>query len=58
MAEAFTIGAETDQEEAAQTINKYGLEALAVVNETGVLVGVISSADAAPARRRCGPCPA
>jgi magnesium transporter len=47
MAEAFTIGAETDQEEAAQTINKYGLEALAVVNETGVLVGVISSADAA-----------
>ncbi|HJO26402.1 MAG: hypothetical protein CMK00_06905 [Planctomycetes bacterium] len=47
MAEAFTIGAVADQEEAAHIIHKYGLEALAVVDATGVLLGVISSADAA-----------
>ncbi|MDP6837503.1 MAG: CBS domain-containing protein, partial [Planctomycetota bacterium] len=47
MAEAFTIRAEADQEETAQIIHKYGLEALAVVNGAGVLVGVISSVDAA-----------
>jgi len=46
MAEPFVIAADEDQEAAATMIAKYALSALAVVDEAGVLVGVISLDDA------------
>jgi len=46
MAEPITVLATEDQEEAANLIHKYGLIALAVVDGSGALVGVISSEDA------------
>jgi magnesium transporter len=42
MADPFVIAADEDQEVAASMIAKYALSALAVVNEAGSLVGVIS----------------
>jgi len=47
MVEPFTIEAEQDQEDAATILAKYNLSALAVVDPTGGLVGVISAEDAA-----------
>ncbi len=44
--DTFTVGVDTDQEEAANTIQRYGLQALAVVDRTGALVGVIDARDA------------
>ncbi|TDJ72670.1 MAG: magnesium transporter [Planctomycetota bacterium] len=46
MGEPFTILAAEDQEEAANRLKKYGLQALAVVDTEGALVGVISAEDA------------
>ena len=40
------VRAEDDQEEAAYLVAKYNLSALPVVDETGVLIGVISAEDA------------
>ena len=47
MVEPFVISVTDDQEIAAQTIAKYTLESLAVVDADGVMLGVISSEDAA-----------
>ncbi|MEO0660077.1 MAG: magnesium transporter, partial [Planctomycetota bacterium] len=47
MVEPFVVRVDDDQELAAQTIAKYGLDALAVVDDVGVLLGVVSSDDAA-----------
>lgn len=47
MSQAFTLPVEADQEEVARSIEKYGLQALGVVDASGVLIGVISEADAA-----------
>ncbi|MEL6712813.1 MAG: magnesium transporter [Planctomycetota bacterium] len=47
MVEPFVVRVDDDQELAAQTIAKYGLDALAVVDEAGALLGVVSSDDAA-----------
>lgn len=46
MVEPITVNASVDQEEAANQILHYGLSELAVVDEAGVLVGVISADDA------------
>ena len=46
MVPPITIRIDEDQEEAAGRIAKYGLQALAVVDPAGVLLGVISSEDA------------
>jgi magnesium transporter len=46
MDEPFTILATEDQEEAAIRLQKYGLQALGVVDGSGALVGVISAEDA------------
>ncbi len=46
MAEPFTIEADRDREEAAQLIQHYGLDELAVVDGAGVLIGTISADDA------------
>jgi len=46
MVAPFLVGADEDQEEAARVLSKYGLQALAVVDERGVLAGVISAEDA------------
>ena len=42
----FLVTADEDREEAARVLSKYGLQALAVVDERGVLAGVISAEDA------------
>ncbi len=47
MVEPFVIAAGDDQEVAAQTIAKYGLDSLAVVDANGGMLGVISADDAA-----------
>lgn len=47
MVEPFIISVADDQEVAAQTIAKYSLDSLAVVDPDGVMLGVISSEDAA-----------
>ena len=47
MVEHFVIEVSDDQEVAAQTIAKYGLEGLAVIDEAGGMLGVISADDAA-----------
>ncbi len=47
MVEPFTVRVGDDQEIAAQTIAKYGLEGVAVVDEHGLMLGVISADDAA-----------
>lgn len=47
MSQAFTLPVEADQEEVVLAIEKYGLQALGVVDAAGVLIGVISEADAA-----------
>ncbi len=44
--DVFSVRADTDQEEAATTIQKYGLQALAVVDAGGRLVGVVDPRDA------------
>ena len=46
MVEPFLVTADEDQEEAANIISKYGLSALAVIDGSGVLLGVISADDA------------
>lgn len=43
--EVISIGAEADQEEAAQTLARYGLLVLPTVDEQGRLVGVITADD-------------
>ncbi|MEZ6021683.1 MAG: magnesium transporter [Planctomycetota bacterium] len=50
MVEPFVIPVEADQEEAARLIERYGLQSLAVVDEGGALVGVISAEDASEIR--------
>lgn len=47
MVDPFLIQVGDDQEVAAQMIAKYGLEGLAVINERGGMLGVISADDAA-----------
>ncbi len=47
MVEPFVIAVGDDQEVAAQTIAKYSLDSLAVVDADGVMLGVISDEDAA-----------
>ncbi|MFT7679023.1 MAG: magnesium transporter [Planctomycetota bacterium] len=47
MSQAFTLPVGADQEEVARSIEKYGLQVLGVVDAAGVLIGVISEADAA-----------
>ncbi|QDV04962.1 Magnesium transporter MgtE [Planctomycetes bacterium Poly30] len=47
MVEPFVISVLDDQEIAAQTIAKYGLDSLAVVDADGAMLGVISAEDAA-----------
>lgn len=47
MVEPFLIPVGDDQEEAARTIAKYSLDALAVVDGGGAMLGVISADDAA-----------
>jgi len=47
MVEPFVVGVADDQEVAAQQIAKYALDALAVVDPDGALLGVISRDDAA-----------
>lgn len=47
MVAPFLVPAGEDQEQAAQTIAKYGLDALAVVDGAGAMLGVISADDAA-----------
>ena len=44
--DVFSVDVGTDQEEAANTIQKYGLQALGVVEASGRLVGVIDARDA------------
>ena len=46
MVEPVIVSVEEDQEEAANILSKYGLAALAVVGESGVLLGVLSAEDA------------
>ncbi|MDF1797743.1 MAG: magnesium transporter [Planctomycetota bacterium] len=41
-----TVGPMVDQEEAAMAVSRYNLQALAVVDEEGVLLGVITAEDA------------
>ncbi|MFT5057246.1 MAG: magnesium transporter [Planctomycetota bacterium] len=50
MVDPFVVAANIDQEEAARVIDRYGLQSLAVVNEEGALVGVISAEDASEIR--------
>lgn len=47
MVEPYVVDVADDQEIAAQTIAKYGLDALAVTDDEGALLGVISRDDAA-----------
>lgn len=47
MVEPFLTAVMDDQEEAARTIAKYGLDVLAVVDDAGAMLGVISADDAA-----------
>lgn len=47
MVEPFLMAVTEDQEEAARTIAKYGLDVLAVVDDAGAMLGVISADDAA-----------
>lgn len=47
MVEPFVIAVQDDQEVAAQTIAKYALDSVAVVDPGGALIGVISRDDAA-----------
>lgn len=47
MVEPFLTAVTDDQEEAARTIAKYGLDVLAVVDDAGAMLGVISADDAA-----------
>ncbi|MEZ6015901.1 MAG: magnesium transporter [Planctomycetota bacterium] len=47
MVEPFVVQTNQDQEEVAQLIAKYGLDSVGVVDGAGLLVGVISAADAA-----------
>ena len=47
MVEPFIVAADDDQEVVAQTIAKYALESIAVVDAAGAMLGVISSEDAA-----------
>ena len=42
----ITVSAATDQEDVANLVSKYGLEAVPVVDERGVLIGVVSAEDA------------
>lgn len=46
MSEPFTIEAQRDREEAAQLIQHYGLDELAVVDAAGMLIGTITAEDA------------
>lgn len=46
MVAPFTISAGEDQEEAGNLFSKYNLQALGVIDDTGALIGVISSEDA------------
>lgn len=50
MVDAFRAEGTEDQEVVAQTITKYGLQALAVVDSAGIMLGVISAGDAAEIR--------
>ena len=47
MVEPLLTAVTDDQEEAARTIAKYGLDVLAVVDDAGAMLGVISADDAA-----------
>lgn len=47
MVDPFVIPVGDDQEVAAQTVTKYSLDALAVIDPDGVMLGVISAEDAA-----------
>lgn len=47
MTKPFTLEVGADQEEVARSIERYGLQALGVVDSAGILVGVISEQDAA-----------
>ncbi|MEM6673295.1 MAG: magnesium transporter [Planctomycetota bacterium] len=47
MVEPFLASVEDDQETVAKTIAKYALDSIAVVDEAGAMLGVISSDDAA-----------
>ena len=44
--DVITASLETDQEEVAQLVNKYSLNALPIVDEDGVIVGIVSDEDA------------
>lgn len=50
MVDPFVIEVHNDQEDAARLIERYGLQALAVTNANGALVGVISAEDASEIR--------
>ena len=50
MVDPFTVELDADQEDAARIIERYGLQSLAVVDEAGALVGVISAEDASEIR--------
>ena len=47
MCEPFVVAVDEDQEGVAQLMAKYGLQSVAVVDDAGALLGVISSEDAA-----------
>lgn len=46
MCEPFVVVVDDDQEDVAQLMAKYGLQSVAVVDEAGAMLGVISSEDA------------
>ncbi|HRV82522.1 MAG TPA: magnesium transporter, partial [Planctomycetota bacterium] len=50
MVDPFVVSVDTDQEDAARVIERYGLQSLAVVDSSGALVGVISAEDASEIR--------
>ncbi|MDF1837816.1 MAG: magnesium transporter [Planctomycetota bacterium] len=50
MVDPFVVAANVDQEDAARVIDRYGLQSLAVVNDEGAVVGVISAEDASEIR--------